>query len=694
MKYLWYLTITIILFTTGLADVNSQLVSEMDSVVYVSGTIDVSGPIEQIDLNLTIPQNTTYQTVRCNTSTLTYKGVKIAHLHYSYPPREIKYNVVCHVHTNAQITKELPNSYSNSEYMEYTEPSEGVPSDNPDLRALAENITAGEVDDFQKLAKLMQWVHDYIVYDESYAGKYLDTMSILKYRRGVCVEYSTLFVALARSLGYPARFVGGIAYGDHGPTGHMWVEVYLGKWVPFDPTWDLGGSMDATHIPFYKTKERKFDSRIRYSGTGGNVQWYSQGAGGEYFSSGIGSIHIENMIESNPPVNAEIINPAKVVNFNSGTFVGLNLTTDRFLIIPITLTPCTGDVKVVDIEDPTKVVIIEPGKSKLVYWGVKTMNLDPRYIYTCGLTVNSGLLPLKTINVKVSKTNPPVLEVAISNREPKLGDDIYAYINSNQDTMVYGVYDDQYDLDSGMNTLLQFKANHIGNKTLMITTSKGGLWEYNINTVLGSDIEITSVKYPKTMIVNETGKIEVTVEDKANKAVQVTIDVFDGEKKQSQVSEITGKKMFTFPLKFSTKGMRTVSISVTGGGSQDRRTFVVNVVEKPTINANISVGNSGLVDIELNERGAPTNVRVYIDDSEYVYTARIQKRLPPGEHRLVVTWEDPVGNTYRVEKEIVVPQYINYTDTVTLVFIAALAIAVGLLILAFYMYLHMPRRVE
>jgi transglutaminase-like putative cysteine protease len=67
-------------------------------------------------------------------------------------------------------------------------------------------------------------------------------------REGVCEQYATALVVLARTLGIPARLVAGYGAGDYNPiTGyyevrlshaHSWVEIYFSEygWVPFDPT--------------------------------------------------------------------------------------------------------------------------------------------------------------------------------------------------------------------------------------------------------------------------------------------------------------------------------------------------------------------------------------------------------------------------------------------------------------------------
>lgn len=60
--------------------------------------------------------------------------------------------------------------------------------------------------------------------------------------RGVCQDITHIFIAAARQLGIPARYVGGHFYRADGAmtqdAGHAWAEAYVEKlgWVGFDPT--------------------------------------------------------------------------------------------------------------------------------------------------------------------------------------------------------------------------------------------------------------------------------------------------------------------------------------------------------------------------------------------------------------------------------------------------------------------------
>ena len=64
-------------------------------------------------------------------------------------------------------------------------------------------------------------------------------------RRGVCQDFTNLFISLARLLGVPARYTCGYIYtGEKNPNhhqseaSHAWVQLYLPEvgWRGFDPT--------------------------------------------------------------------------------------------------------------------------------------------------------------------------------------------------------------------------------------------------------------------------------------------------------------------------------------------------------------------------------------------------------------------------------------------------------------------------
>jgi transglutaminase-like putative cysteine protease len=119
---------------------------------------------------------------------------------------------------------------------------------NDDIRAIAARETKGKDSVAAKARALYDWVHGHMQYDKSVPGWGLgDIPYCLKVGKGNCTDFHTLFIALARASGIPARWNMGfpLAYGDGRAAGgapqqvagyHCWAEFYApgAGWVPVD----------------------------------------------------------------------------------------------------------------------------------------------------------------------------------------------------------------------------------------------------------------------------------------------------------------------------------------------------------------------------------------------------------------------------------------------------------------------------
>jgi transglutaminase-like putative cysteine protease len=119
---------------------------------------------------------------------------------------------------------------------------------NDDIRAIARREAGGKPTVVAKARALYDWVYDHMQYDKSVPGYGLgDIPYCLKVGKGNCTDFHSLFIALARTSGIPARWNIGfpLAYGDgKGSVGtpqpiagyHCWAEFYApgAGWVPVD----------------------------------------------------------------------------------------------------------------------------------------------------------------------------------------------------------------------------------------------------------------------------------------------------------------------------------------------------------------------------------------------------------------------------------------------------------------------------
>ena len=142
----------------------------------------------------------------------------------------------------AEKALELP--VKNVELAPYLKPTSEFPSDKKEVIDRAREIAGNDRDAWSVARKLADWTHKNLQWKMVQRA---DAVQTLATREADCSEFSALFIAMARSLGLPARMVSGIAFTGSAFGGHAWVEVWVGRWIELDPTWGTD-FVDATHI--------------------------------------------------------------------------------------------------------------------------------------------------------------------------------------------------------------------------------------------------------------------------------------------------------------------------------------------------------------------------------------------------------------------------------------------------------------
>jgi len=128
---------------------------------------------------------------------------------------------------------------------EFLRPEPLVQSGDPRIGTQARTIVGAERDPARAARLIGDWVHGYLARNGN--ATLPSAGQVLKERRGDCNEHTLLYVALARSVGLPARTAAGLLYLNGRFYYHAWPEVYLGDWVAVDPT--LGQfPADAAHL--------------------------------------------------------------------------------------------------------------------------------------------------------------------------------------------------------------------------------------------------------------------------------------------------------------------------------------------------------------------------------------------------------------------------------------------------------------
>ncbi len=117
----------------------------------------------------------------------------------------------------------------------------------------AETVRAGAGrDQLTLLHALLAALNGEITFDTDPTHAATTAAEAFALRRGVCQDLTHVFIAAARALAMPARYVGGHFYRADGVTeqeaGHAWAEAYVENlgWVGFDPT--NGICATAAHV--------------------------------------------------------------------------------------------------------------------------------------------------------------------------------------------------------------------------------------------------------------------------------------------------------------------------------------------------------------------------------------------------------------------------------------------------------------
>lgn len=124
---------------------------------------------------------------------------------------------------------------------DFTQPELHIESANPQIVALAGELSHGQTTICQKVRAFYDYIGDTLIY--TYNGKNWGAQATLGTMGADCTEYTSLLVALSRSQKIPARYFEGLLFLDtetktRAQLEHAWPDVYLPGlgWVATDPT--------------------------------------------------------------------------------------------------------------------------------------------------------------------------------------------------------------------------------------------------------------------------------------------------------------------------------------------------------------------------------------------------------------------------------------------------------------------------
>jgi transglutaminase-like putative cysteine protease len=154
---------------------------------------------------------------------------------------------------------------SSVQYKEYTSAKKYWDISSPKVRAAVQNLKTPE-DIYNFVVKTLSYNYSKVATDNERLG---GSGALSDPKNSVCLEFTDLFVTLARAAGIPARSVEGFAYTQNSKLRplslvndilHAWPEYYDKKtkrWIMVDPTWgsttkgmDYFTTLDFSHIAF------------------------------------------------------------------------------------------------------------------------------------------------------------------------------------------------------------------------------------------------------------------------------------------------------------------------------------------------------------------------------------------------------------------------------------------------------------
>jgi transglutaminase-like putative cysteine protease len=197
-------------------------------------------------------------------------GNRVAHLSAPVPPSgsipvTIRFRVR-RVEESADLAEARANipEPTGGTFASYLGPDRLVPIDGQ-IKAVSAKVGDPDGSSYQQARAVYDYVIANMIYDKSGTGWGRgDAIYACDVKKGNCTDFHSLFIAIARSRGIPARFTIGFPLGAQSegkiPGYHCWAEFYAGgQWVPVDASeaWKhpelrqyYFGHLDADRVAF------------------------------------------------------------------------------------------------------------------------------------------------------------------------------------------------------------------------------------------------------------------------------------------------------------------------------------------------------------------------------------------------------------------------------------------------------------
>ena len=525
------LLMVLVLSTPAFADItNPQLVNKMRAEITEIGSIGVSGNLNRIELNLSIPQEDSYQKIEsfevsdnnglCS-GLCSYKfiydkfGNKLLNINWEKQANDINFKIKFIISVNRRYSVEKKTN------QEFLKPTSLVQSTDSEIANIASNARGT---DFEKIAYLSKWINENIRYNTVYSDINIPAKEILDVRVGVCKEFSNLLVSFLRNLGYySAVDVGYVHPGKIYTTGnfqpHGWTEVYSNEGIISDPTWGEVGYLDATHIKFATFP----DSSWTFS---------------SIYSIGYGDFKVV-LKDANVSVNLLSYEESPILSFNSEfiedkiwegyAVLKTDLTADRCLLTRMDIRSCSSDGGEF-LQKITRENVTYFCNKKSVFTIFKIPDLQRNMIYNCPVGVlvygsDQKNIPLSLSNKELGTTKLTVDKNTASPKELITASAPDSYIfSSNGD---YG--SERLDITAPYN---DFK---------IYSYKNGALDQQDVSIILNKPLNI-SLTSNDTFYIGKTYPIIVNVKNLLETSQDIAVN-FRGQIKKDRISDL---KTFSF----------------------------------------------------------------------------------------------------------------------------------------------------
>lgn len=411
----------------------------------------------------------------------------------------------------------FPLSSMTDEAGKYLDFTENIDEDET-ITNIAQGMASGEDDLYVVVHKIAEWLKINIEYDLSYADKLDKASTTIMTRAGVCDEVTSLFIAMLRSIGVPAKYSSGYAYTNlkepkgFGP--HAWAEVFFPGfgWVPFDITYNEFGYVDATHIKM-KDSADSGEYSTRYQWRGRDVDLVSKTLQFHEEVTKIGG-EIDNKVD------IELKWMKDEVGFGSYNLLEVTLSNlnNYYNGLTVYLTK-SGEVDVP--EGHTRDILLKPFEVKTIYWIVHlTESLDTSYQYAIpmGVYMNDGKMIEARFEADATK---PTYEESEMQK-----------IRDMKEVVEEKVYSKDIEMDC------QLSGVHAATS--------------------GEVTEISTTKNP--LYVNDEVSFTCTVKNTGNVMLEDLEICYENLCQKNDLA-IAGSKSYEFKTKFSTKGQKDIIVT-------------------------------------------------------------------------------------------------------------------------------------